>query len=61
MRTILSSLIFPLFFCTIAFSKDYYPLREGNQWTYSVSNGVKINMKITGFTEVNGVRCAKME
>ena len=61
MRTILCSLIISLFFCTIVFSEDYYPLREGNQWTYSVSNGVKISMKITGFTEVNGVRCAKME
>jgi len=40
---------------------DYYPLKEGNQWTYSMSNGMEMMMKVAGFADVDGVRCAIVE
>ncbi len=46
---------------SIASAADYMPLKEGNQWTYTMSNGMQIVTKITGFESVRGVRCAVVE
>ena len=37
------------------------PLREGNQWTFAMSNGVQTTTKVTGFADVGAVRCAILE
>ncbi len=46
---------------SIASAADYLPLKEGNQWTYTMSNGMQITTKITGFENVGAVRCAIVE
>jgi hypothetical protein len=61
MRKILLMLLISLSLTSIAASQDYFPLREGNQWSYTMSNGVEMTMKISGFSEVDGVRCAIVE
>ncbi|MBN1975138.1 MAG: zinc ribbon domain-containing protein [Sedimentisphaerales bacterium] len=61
MRTTLKMLIISAFLISTASSQDYFPLREGNQWIYIMSNGVEMTVKITGFAEINGVRCAVAE
>ena len=40
---------------------DYLPLKEGNQWTYTMSNGMQVTTKIAGFESVGVVRCAVVE
>jgi len=43
------------------FASDYFPLVEGNQWSYTVSNGMQMMVEVTGFENVDGVRCAVVE
>jgi hypothetical protein len=40
---------------------DYLPLKEGNLWTFAMSNGAQTTMKIVGFADVGTVRCAIVE
>jgi hypothetical protein len=40
---------------------DYLPLQEGNQWTYTMSNGMQMNSKVVGSADVGAVRCGIME
>ena len=40
---------------------DYLPLQEGNQWTYTTSNGMQMTSKVVGFAEVGAVRCGIVE
>lgn len=51
--------------CTIlapaVMAADYYPLQVGNQWTYTMSNGMPMSTKVTGFVNVGSVRCAVVE
>ncbi len=61
MRTILTVLIISLSLTSLATCQDFFPLYEGNQWTYTMSNGIEMTMKVTGFTDVEGVRCAVVE
>ena len=42
-------------------ASDYLPLKEGNQWTYTMSNGMQVTTKITGFENVGVIRCAVVE
>jgi ribosomal protein L40E len=44
-----------------ALAEDYYPLKEGNSWTYSLPAGGEMTIKVTGFEEVKGVKCARVE
>ena len=44
-----------------ALAEDYYPMKEGNSWTYSLPTGGDMTMKVTGFEEVKGVKCARVE
>jgi hypothetical protein len=40
---------------------DYFPLKEGNQWTFRMSNGVQMTTRVAGFADVGAVRCAIVE
>lgn len=46
---------------SIASAADYMPLQQGNQWTYTMSNGMQMTTKIVGFENVGAVRCAIAE
>ncbi len=48
-------------FISMAAAADYLPLQEGNQWTYTMSNGAQIITTIAGFADVGTVRCAIAE
>ncbi len=61
MRTILTITMISAFAASIASSQDYFPLKEGNQWMYNVSDGTTLTTKITGFAVISGVRCAIVE
>ncbi len=60
MRRICFALLISLFWVSLASSLDYFPLKEGNKWAY-VSNSVQLSVQVTGFTEIDGVRCAVVE
>jgi hypothetical protein len=40
---------------------EYLPLIEGNRWTYKMTNGMEMTVKVTGFAEIKGIRCASLE
>ncbi len=40
---------------------DYFPLKEGNQWSYSMSTGVEMTVTVVGHAQVGAVRCAVVE
>jgi ribosomal protein L40E len=61
MRTMLTTLIISALLTSTASSQDYFPLREGNQWAYTMSNDMAMTMKVTGFADVGGTRCAIVE
>jgi len=46
---------------SISLAADYLPLKEGNQWTYTMSNGMQMTTRIVGFENVGEVRCAVAE
>ncbi len=46
---------------SIACAADYMPLKEGNQWTYTMSNGIQMTTKVVGFRNVGTVRCGIVE
>ena len=46
---------------SIGATPDYAPLREGNQWTFMMSNGAQSTTTVTGFADVGAVRCAILE
>lgn len=61
MRSILIFVIVLLVMVSPVKAADYFPLAEGNQWSYSMSNGMQMTVKVTGFAEVDGIRCAIIE
>lgn len=40
---------------------DYLPLKENNQWTYMMSNGMEMTSNVVGFADVGTVRCGIVE
>ncbi len=40
---------------------DYLPLKEGNYWIFSMSNGLQTATTVSGFADVGTVRCAIVE
>lgn len=40
---------------------DYFPLKEGNQWSYAMSTGVEMTVAVVGYAQVGAVRCAVVE
>jgi len=61
MRTILTGWIVSLLFASTVTAVDYFPLKEGNQWSYSMSNGVQMTMTVKEFVKVGDVLCAAVE
>ena len=61
MRSICPAAIILLVIVSSAVAADYFPLKEGNQWSYTMSNGMQMTVKVAGFAEVNGIRCAIVE
>lgn len=61
MRTILTILIVSLSSASMAAAQDYFPLKEGNQWIYTRSNGAELTTKVTGSTDIDGIHCAIVE
>ncbi len=50
-----------ILWASVATAADYMPLKEGNQWNYTMSNGMQITTKVTGFESIGGVRCAAID
>ncbi|MGE5296487.1 MAG: zinc ribbon domain-containing protein, partial [Solirubrobacterales bacterium] len=46
---------------SIACAADYMPLKEGNQWTYTMSTGMQMTTKVVGFRNVGTIRCGVVE
>ena len=62
MRTIVTAaLAISILFVTAVPAMDYFPLKEGNQWSYSMSNGMQMTMTVKEFTNVGDVLCAAIE
>lgn len=61
MRAMKIAAVLSVFFLSVAPAVDYLPLKEGNQWTYSMSNGMQMTSKIIGFEDVGPVRCGIVE
>jgi len=62
MRTMLTVLTTSILFASAASaSGDYFPLKEGNQWSYSMSNGTEMTMTVKESADVGGVRCSIVE
>jgi hypothetical protein len=58
MSRVITAIVGLLLSFSTALSADYLPLSKGNKWTYSMSNGMQMTMEITGFADVEVVRCA---
>jgi hypothetical protein len=56
-----AALVVSVAFTSIASAADYMPLKEGNQWTYTMSNGMQMTIKVAGFRNVGAVRCGIVE
>jgi RNA polymerase subunit RPABC4/transcription elongation factor Spt4 len=61
MRSICPAVMVFLVMVPMVVAADYFPLKEGNQWSYTMSNGMQMTVKVAGFAEVNGIRCAIVE
>jgi hypothetical protein len=61
MHTIGIAVIASTILASVVTAADYLPLQEGNQWTYTMSTGMQMTTKVTGFADVGGVRCAVVE
>jgi len=61
MRIVLTVLMTSILFASAATTGDYFPLKEGNQWSYSMSNGVEMTMTVKESADVGGVRCSIVE
>jgi len=61
MRMIGSALIAGIVLGSAAMAADYFPLKEGNQWTYTMSSGMPMSTKVAGFADVGAIRCAILE
>jgi RNA polymerase subunit RPABC4/transcription elongation factor Spt4 len=61
MRTIRIAAAVSILFTSISSAADYFPLKEGNQWTYTLSNGMQTTTKVIGFADVGTARCAVVE
>ncbi len=61
MRATAMAVALSIFSTSLGATPDYAPLREGNQWTFMMSNGAQSTTTVTGFAEVGTVRCAIVE
>jgi len=61
MRTIERAMIIGIILASATMAADYFPLTEGNQWTYTMSNGAQMSTRVAGFSDVGTVHCAIIE
>lgn len=61
MRVTSTGVILAAILTSIACAADYFPLKEGNQWTYTMSSGLQMSARIAEFADVGAVRCAIVE
>ena len=61
MRLVRIGALLPILMASAVPAADYFPLKEGNLWTFAMSNGAQTTMKIVGFADVGTVRCAIVE
>jgi len=45
----------------LAGADEWFPLEEGNRWVYATDGDGELVTRVTGFEDVNGVRCAVLE
>jgi hypothetical protein len=45
----------------LAQDAEFFPLKPGSEWTYTLSNGLTMGVKVTGAGRVKGVECAVVE
>jgi hypothetical protein len=62
MRITATEFMLSMLFASIASAAgEYFPLKEGNQWSYSMSNGTQMTMTVKESADVGGVRCSIVE
>jgi len=61
MNAVRFGIILAIVLAPAALAVDYFPLKTGNQWSYTMSNGMQMTVAVTGLTPVRGVRCAIVE
>jgi len=61
MRTTAIAVALSVLSASMGATPDYLPLKEGNQWTFAMSNGVQTTMRVSGFADVGTVPCAMVE
>lgn len=61
MRTIAIAAAWSILWASVSTATDYMPLKEGNQWNYTMSNGMQVTTQVSGFEDVGGVRCAVVD
>ena len=54
-------LIQALLLCALAQDADYFPFKPGSEWTYSLSNGQSLSIRVTATASVKGTECAVVE
>jgi hypothetical protein len=50
-----------LLLCSAAQDAEYFPLKTGSDWTYALSNGQSLTIRVTGAAAVKGVDCSVVE
>lgn len=61
MRAMRMAAVLSVLLVSATLAADYLPLKEGNQWTYSMSNGTQMTSQVVGFGDVGPVRCGIVE
>ncbi|MEN6575011.1 MAG: zinc ribbon domain-containing protein [Phycisphaerales bacterium] len=61
MRTIIITVALSILWASVSVAADYMPMKEGNQWNYTMSNGIQMTTKVSGFEDVDGIRCAVLD
>ena len=61
MRTARFATVVIALLASAAPAADYFPLKEGNQWSYSMSAGMTMTVTVVGYAQVGAARCAVVE
>lgn len=61
MRTARFATVVIALLASAAPAADYFPLQEGNQWSYSMSTGMTMTVTVVGYAQVGAARCAVVE
>lgn len=61
MRAVQFAIVLIAFLACAAPGADYFPLNEGNQWSYTMSTGLEMTVTVVGHAQVGAVRCAVVE